>query len=170
MRYRHLLLISLLLLAGPLPASQVISPDTLSQTLLDAQAAVERADYEQAFALYQKAARWGHKGAQYVLGELYAEGKGVARDPVSAYAWLAVASEAPDRDFVKARNRIGNELTDTQKVEAERLAGELASVHGMQAVGIACKKESRIGSNIKQVNCYHRNTTPDGGLIVPGAG
>ena len=57
MRIRYLLLVALLLLAGPLPASQVISPDTLSQTLLDGQAAVERADYKQAFTLYQRLVR-----------------------------------------------------------------------------------------------------------------
>ena len=34
-------------------------------------------------------------------------------------------------------------------------------------IGITCRKEMRLGSNIKKVNCYHVNTTPGGDLIVP---
>jgi len=166
MRFRHLIIISLLSL-GTAQASQTISRDTLEATLLKAQNAIKAEDYEQAFGLYQTAAEWGHKGAQYVLGELYAQGKGVARDPVAAYAWLEVAAESPDREIRKARTAAGKTLTPEQKAQAESMAQKLALAFGSEAAGVVCRKEPRVGSNIKVVNCYHNNTTAGGDLIVP---
>ena len=41
---------------------------------------------------YRKAAEQGDADAQYSLGLMYANGKGVAQDDVKAYTWLAVAA------------------------------------------------------------------------------
>ncbi len=166
MRFHHIYLIALMLCAGTVQATETIPRSTLDQTLLDAQNAVENDDFEQAFTLYNQAAQWGHKGAQYVLGELYIQGKGVARDPVAGYAWLEVAAESPDREFRKARSAAGKKLTDEQRQKATELAAQLAASFGVDAAGITCRREMRVGSNIKVVNCYHR-TTNSGDLIVP---
>jgi len=166
MRLHHLFFVSLLFSAS-VQATETISQATLDQTLSDAQSAIEAQNYSEAFTLYKQAAQWGHKGAQYVLGELYLQGKGVAQDPVTGYAWLEVASEAPDRDFIRARKSAAKQLTDAQKQQADELAQKLASSYGLEAAGVNCRKEMRIGSNIKVVNCYHVNTTGDGDLIVP---
>ena len=165
-RFTRLVIITVFF-ASTAQATVVISQQTLDQTLLDAQIALEKQDYPQAFVLYQTAAQWGHKGAQYVLGELYLRGKGVERDAVVGYAWLEVASEAPDREFRKARTAAGKTLSDEQKQQADELAQKLVSTYGLDAAGITCRKEMRLGSNIKEVNCYHVNTTPGGDLIVP---
>lgn len=166
MRLHHLLLVSFLF-SGSVQATEIISQATLDQTLLEAQSAIEAQNYDQAFKLYRQAAIWGHKGAQYVLGELYLQGKGVAKDPVTGYAWLEVASEAPDRNFIRARKAAAKNLTDAQKQQADALAQKLVSSYGLEAAGVNCRKEARIGSNIKGVNCYHVNTTNNGDLIVP---
>jgi TPR repeat protein len=118
MRIHHLIIAALFIGATSLHAGQVITQDTLDQTLLNAQSSIQEQNYSEAFALYSQAAQWGHKGAQYVLGELYLHGKGVARDPVTGYAWLQVAAEAPDREFIKARNAAGKKLSDSEKQEA----------------------------------------------------
>jgi TPR repeat protein len=167
MRIRHLIIAALFIGATSLHAGQVISQDTLDQTLLNAQNAIQEQNYSEAFALYSQAAQWGHKGAQYVLGELYLQGKGVARDPVAGYAWLQVAAEAPDREFIKARNAAGKKLSDSEKQEADVLAEKIAAAYGVEASGVICKKEGRVGTHIKSVNCYHRRTAAGGGLIVP---
>ena len=165
-RFTKLIIITVFF-ATTAQATVVISQQTLDQTLLDAQNALEQQDYPQAFMLYRTAAQWGHKGAQYVLGELYLRGKGVERDAVVGYAWLEVAAEAPDREFRKARTAAGKTLSDEQKQQADELAQQLVSTYGLDAAGITCRKEMRLGSNIKEVNCYHVNTTPGGDLIVP---
>ncbi|NCD33222.1 MAG: sel1 repeat family protein [Spartobacteria bacterium] len=40
---------------------------------------------------YEKAAHGGDSEAQYMLGQMYYEGKGCAQDLVAAYAWLYLA-------------------------------------------------------------------------------
>ena len=166
MRLHHLILTSLVF-CGSVQATEIISQTTLDQTLIQAQSAIEAQDYDQAFKLYKQAAIWGHKGAQYVLGELYIQGKGVAKDPVTGYAWLEVAAESRDRDFIRARKAAAKNLSEAQKHQADELAQKLASSFGLEAAGVSCRKEARIGSNIKGVNCYHVNTTSNGDLIVP---
>lgn len=167
MRLRDALFV-FLVATSPAYAMQAITEATLDQTILKAQTALDAEDYASAFALYQTAAQWGHKGAQYVLGELYLQGKGVPQNPVMGYAWLDVAAEAPDRDFLKARNRAAQALNAEQMTEATAMAKELADKYGLEAAGVKCRKEARIGSNIKVVNCYHsRNNS--GELLVPDA-
>jgi len=167
MRIRYIILSTVLSVSFSLQASEQISPDTLDQTMSDAKNAVAEENYTQAFELYSKAAHWGHKGAQYILGELYMMGKGVARDPVVGYAWLEVAAESRVHEIVRARNQAKKELSDKQRTEAEALAVQIEASYGLTAAGVTCKREIRTGTNIKRINCYHHNLTATGELIVP---
>jgi TPR repeat protein len=49
-------------------------------------------DYPRAFAIWRALAHDGNARAQFHLGALYHEGRGVARDPVEARHWLGVAA------------------------------------------------------------------------------
>lgn len=51
-------------------------------------------DYTKAPALYKIAADQGLPQAQYYYGKALKEGRGIAKDPVNAYLWLSVASDA----------------------------------------------------------------------------
>ncbi len=42
---------------------------------------------------YRQAARQGHAVAAYNLAVIYAQGRGIAADPVEAYAWLDYAAD-----------------------------------------------------------------------------
>jgi TPR repeat protein len=55
-------------------------------------------------AVLQQGAEAGDVKAQYYLGTLYCEGKGVARDDTKAVEWLARAAEQgnPDARYVLA--------------------------------------------------------------------
>jgi soluble lytic murein transglycosylase-like protein len=53
-------------------------------------------DYNRAMQLYCAAARRGHALAQYQLGWIYANGRGVARDDVQAAAWFRLAAAKGD--------------------------------------------------------------------------
>jgi len=166
MRFTKLVFTLIIFTAGTAHASSAISQHTLDQTLTDAQTAIEEGNYDKAFELYNTAAHWGHKGAQYVLGELYTLGKGVKQNEVTGYAWLEVAAEAPDRDFRRALKAAGKKLSDEQIQQGSDLAQKISSQYGMEATGISCQKEMTVGSNIKTVSCYHEKTA-GGDLIVP---
>jgi TPR repeat protein len=72
----------------------------------------------------RQAAEAGLVDAQYAMGLLYAEGRGVEHDPVAAYIWLSRAVEQGDRDAEALRHIVLQQMTQTQIAEAERqLAG-----------------------------------------------
>lgn len=60
---------------------------------LDGEAAYERGDYETAYRLFKPLAEQGYGGAQYMLGVIYANGKGVTQDYTEAANWYRKAAE-----------------------------------------------------------------------------
>ena len=59
----------------------------------NAQAAYKRGDYKAAFDSMTEAAEEGNADAQYRLGLMYANGRGVAKDEKTAVLWYAKAAE-----------------------------------------------------------------------------
>jgi TPR repeat protein len=57
-----------------------------------ANAAYKRGDYKTAFVEFKALADQGYAGAQYNLGIMYANGDGVTKDSVQAYAWINLAA------------------------------------------------------------------------------
>lgn len=55
-------------------------------------------DYTKAVFWYRKAAKQHDGKAQDRLGGMYAEGKGVTKNLVQAYAWLAVAIDNGNKE------------------------------------------------------------------------
>ena len=53
----------------------------------------EKQDFEEAFMWCLKAARVGHAGAQFNLGQMYRDGQGVPRNPENAVEWYRKAAE-----------------------------------------------------------------------------
>lgn len=72
----------------------------------------------------RQAAENGQVDAQYAMGLLYAEGRGVEYDLVAAYIWLSRAVEQGDRDAEALRHIVLQQMSQMQMAEAERqLAG-----------------------------------------------
>ena len=166
MRFMIATLLTALAAATSIHAEELITQKELDDTLLAAQEAALADDFPRAFELYSRAAQWGHKGSQYVLGELYLRGKGVARDPVVGAAWLEVASEAPDQEYKRALRKAEKSLTESERAAADKLAEKISAAYGMRAAGVVCRTSTRTGSNFRQVNCAH-SKAPNGELIVP---
>jgi len=53
-------------------------------------------DLQQALEWYRKAAEQGHAAAQFNLGMMYAQGRGVPRDDAEALNWIRQAAEGGD--------------------------------------------------------------------------
>lgn len=67
------------------------------------------------------AAEEGDMDAQFAAGLIYAEGRGVAPDPVQAYYWLTRAVEQGDADAEKLRRHVAAGMTDPEFDAARRL-------------------------------------------------
>lgn len=63
---------------------------------------------------YRQAARCGHVVGQLNLGDLYARGVGVARDPVEAYVWLGLAARRGNAWAAQRQREIASGLPPLQ--------------------------------------------------------
>ena len=72
-------------------------------------------------AVIREAALAGEVDAQYALGLVYAEGRGLPEDLAQAHYWLTRAVEQGDRDAVLLRNIVGARMSDAEHEAAKRL-------------------------------------------------
>lgn len=68
----------------------------------------------------------GNPHAQYAMGLICAEGRGVVIDTPASYAWLTLAVLQGDRDAERLRNVVGVELSDAEFAQGKLLASEFA--------------------------------------------
>ena len=74
-------------------------------------------------------ARQGHAGAQYNVGLLYHEGKGIKQNNVTAYAWWDNAATNGYQDAKEKKTIITERITPAQIVKAEELVLEMTKNH-----------------------------------------
>lgn len=60
--------------------------------------------------------------AQYALGLVYAEGRGVPEDPARAFYWLSRAINNGDSDAIALRNIIGAQMTEDEYQASQRMS------------------------------------------------
>ncbi len=95
--------------------------DLKAITFLAAVCQIER-NYDEAIKLYTKAARQNYASAQYNLGILLREGRGIERNVIQAYGWFHLASE---QDHSKAKEQLFSmvsELSANQTIKAKAWA------------------------------------------------
>jgi uncharacterized protein len=67
------------------------------------------------------AAERGEVDAQFTLGLIYAEGRGVEIDLALAHYWLSLAVAQGDRDAEQLRNVVGSQMSDAEYELSKRL-------------------------------------------------
>ena len=77
--------------------------------------------HEEALRRFRPLAERGDHRAQYWLGVMYLEGKGVPKDDVRAYIWLSVAAQRGNRAARIGRHTIARRMTAEQLADAEKL-------------------------------------------------
>lgn len=81
----------------------------------------------------REAAERGEMDAQYALGLIYAEGRGVEIDLARAHFWLTLAIAQGDRDADQLRNIIGSQMSDAEHEAAKALALDQRATHAASA-------------------------------------
>lgn len=101
-----------------------LSPQSvISQEILDTTNDEETTitDYEMAVQFYQPLAENGEPYAQLTLAEIYAEGDGVTKNLVVAFAWLSIASHNGVEEADKLKNDLLSLMTEGEKAQAVAL-------------------------------------------------
>lgn len=87
-------------------------------------------DYEGALKYFKIGAYYSDKLSALSVGLMYLNGEGVAKDPVTAYAWLSIAAERGYPDFVATRDNVKASLTSEQLQQAQNVLADLENEYG----------------------------------------
>lgn len=128
--------------------------------------AFEKEQYAFAIEMYQVAASWAYKPAEYNLSVMYAKGEGIPVDLPRAMAWIALAAERGDSRYVSARDAINVTLSSNQVAEANRILGDLKPRYADET---ALKKAYRRWRDVKR-DITGSRIGSGGGVKVGGAG
>ncbi|MBS0432190.1 MAG: sel1 repeat family protein [Proteobacteria bacterium] len=142
-------------------------------------------DYAGALKYFKYGARYADKLSQLSIGLMYENGEGVARDPATACAWMALASERKYPSFVATRDGVCKALTPAQHDQAVAVLDQLMPEYGdavaKKRMASALRQAltegtgSRLGfdSGVSQASANANCGGPaisEGGVNVPRAG
>ena len=86
-------------------------------------------NYKEASKWYRKAAEQGNEDAQYNLGVMYGEGKGVTQDQKIAHMWFNIAAANEIPRAAELRDIMAQEMTPSQIEKAQDMAREWMAEH-----------------------------------------
>jgi len=87
-------------------------------------AAFNAGDYTRAFQEYRQSAHAGNPLAQYMMGRLYAEGRGVGEDKPTAYMWFDLSASNGNSRAITARDAIAAEMDADEIERAQEMAAD----------------------------------------------
>jgi len=103
---------------------------TLAQADLQAGVdAYDQGDYATALKEWRPLADQGDADAQFNLGVMYQEGRGVLQDYVQAHMWASLAAAQNQENATKLRAALAEGMAPAQIAEAQRLAREWMAQH-----------------------------------------
>jgi hypothetical protein len=87
-------------------------------------------DYKAAMKYFLGGARYADKLSQLSIGLMYLHGEGVKKDPVTAFAWIAIAAERKYPSFLATRDALWATLDAQQRQQAKALIDQLYPEYG----------------------------------------
>lgn len=101
-------------------------------------------NYARAMEGFLSGARYADKLSQLSIGLMYLNGEGVAKDPVKAYAWVALASERQYPAYLVTRDGIWNSLGEDQRAQAKALLDQLMPEYGDAVAKVRMERALRM--------------------------
>jgi TPR repeat protein len=86
--------------------------------------------YKAAMKYFLIGARFADKLSQLSIGLMYLNGEGVKKDPVTAFAWIAIAAERKYPGFITTRDALWAKLDGQQRTQAKALIEKLYPEYG----------------------------------------
>ncbi|MFO1055912.1 MAG: peptidoglycan-binding protein [Dongiaceae bacterium] len=93
--------------------------------------------YDDAYRALRPSAEQGDARSQYLLGRLYAEGRGVGLDFTQAYMWFDLAAATGYPPAATARDALASRANPDQLARARSMADDWRAAHGMAAMPTA---------------------------------
>ena len=87
-------------------------------------------NYQAAMKYFLIGARYADKLSQLSIGLMYLNGQGVQKDPVTAFAWIAIAAERKYPQFLATRDAVWAQLDAQQREQAKATLEKLYTEYG----------------------------------------
>lgn len=126
-------------------------------------------DFPKAIERFRKAAYYGDKASQAIVGEMLWSGVGTDADRVMALVWMDLAAERGYPRFVSTRNGYWNALSPAERQRARNLADKLFEEYGDAIAEPRLAKALRRERN-KLTGSRVGSMTSNVQIIVPGYG
>lgn len=110
----------------------------------------QKGDYNDALIRFRRAARYGDKPSQGMLGEMYWEGTGVAQDKAMGYVWMDLAAERGYPLMLAKRERYWAQLDAQGRARALEIGPQSYAEYGDEVAKGRLERELRFAK---------RNTT-----------
>ena len=131
--------------------------------------AYQERDYAKAMERFRKAAYYGDKPSQAIVGEMLWSGVGTETDRVTALVWMDLAAERGYPRFENTRNGYWNALSPSERQRARNLADKLFDEYGDAAAEPRLAKALRRERN-KMTGSRVGSMSSNVQIIVPGYG
>ncbi len=166
MRLKALFCLCLLACACALPAAAQTAEDSDERRIMSSAAFLSghpdlryrlaglqryrKNDFDGAMVRFRRAARYGDKPSQAMVGEMYWNGQGVARDKVLGYVWMDLAAERFYPLMLAKRERYWGELDAGSRARALEIGQQVYAEYGDDVAKARLDRELRFAK---------RNTT-----------
>ena len=145
--------IFLLLLAAPAQAAWESIPN-LYQKEDAGLRYYERGEYAQAFEKLSETAIRGLKKSQYILAFMFMKGQHVDKSTLLAMAWLGVAKESEEKEWVDLYNSLYERMQPAQKAMIDDKVAEYVEWYGGRAQNVECgQRQASVGSRRIESRC-----------------
>jgi len=113
----------------------------------------KRGDFPKAFSLLSRTAALGMKNSQYILGFMFIKGEGVDKNVLIGLAWMGLATELGNDEWVEKYEGLYNSLSDTHKSMVDQKVREYGEKFGASVQGVTCSKTAEVGSRAIRWKC-----------------
>lgn len=114
----------------------------------------QQKDYEKAFPVLLKYAKYGDKLAQNIVGTYMLAGVGTQENIAEGLTWLGLAIEQEDQTWIKHYKSLTDNLSAEHKKMLEQQTEAYRAKYGAKAQFMACRQEAKqLGSNLKTHRC-----------------
>ena len=133
--------------------------------------------WERAHFIYiNELAAYGDKYAQYMVGYMLLEGRGVERDPVRASAWYRLAAESGAPEFVEVRDELIDSLSEESLAVSDTIYVELRKQYSDIVLALNLARQERktlregvTGSRLSRTSSSVTIVDPQTGAAISGS-
>ena len=113
----------------------------------------DRGDYEGAFEMLSETAVQGLKKSQYILAFMFLKGEHVDKNILLGMAWMGVAKESKDREWVEQFDNFYSKFNEAQQAMVDAKVNQYIERYGISATNVTCDRIQAAGSRRYEVRC-----------------